>query len=144
MCAFVIILQILNLSGTPFEVENPPICSTFRCHIGNCLNSSQICNSIADCSNNEDENSIVCLKTEPKCKQHEIKCRNGACVPKTSFCDSTNDCGDFSDEPDNCTCAEYLKLAHSEQICDSEVNCFDNSDEMLNCPCRPSYFNCKR
>ncbi|XP_015840900.2 serine protease nudel isoform X2 [Tribolium castaneum] len=132
--------------GNEPEKISPNECSGFRCLIGNCINTEQICDGVSDCRNGEDEDSNECLKLEngcplatnctnyPPCKLSEFRCKSGECVPKTAFCDNIDDCKDKSDEPEECSCRTYLERVHPEKICDGTVNCWNRSDEK-NCSC---------
>lgn len=79
------------------------------------------------------------------CGPSELKCNNGNCVSKSKFCDHVNDCGDLTDEPDECSCFSYLKVAEPKKVCDGIRNCWDKSDENSRvCKCQPNMFRCGR
>lgn len=79
------------------------------------------------------------------CPWTHITCKNQKCVQKSSFCDRKDDCGDQSDEPNICSCRNYLQLTNSSKICDGTVNCLDSSDEDPKyCPCQMNSFRCSK
>lgn len=107
-----------DLSETvEYETESPhceknydqPICRSFRCGLGNCLDHKQICDGKKDCHDGYDESAHICKMHKQQCSKSEFKCRNGKCVSKTKFCDHSNDCGDLTDEPTVCSCYTYLQ-----------------------------------
>ncbi|XP_026666589.1 serine protease nudel-like isoform X2 [Ceratina calcarata] len=127
-------------------------CNGFRCKMGQCIPPKQICNGVSDCRDKEDENPVYCAQyrnncedtTGCSCKVTEIRCKNGKCVDKSAFCDGKIDCSDGSDEPETCSCAEYLKLTIPERLCDGVRHCFDKTDESPDlCPCKDSSFQCR-
>ncbi|CAG9768789.1 unnamed protein product [Ceutorhynchus assimilis] len=130
----------------------PPICHGFQCPLGNCIMGDKICNDINDCHNGEDESATLCYEKEKQCHVEDkcvcsptdLKCpTTNKCFPKSSFCDRTNNCGEFEDEPDVCTCRNYLKLTNPGKICDGTLNCMDRTDEDPDiCSCKLGDFQC--
>ncbi|KAF5307276.1 hypothetical protein FQR65_LT06992 [Abscondita terminalis] len=135
------------LYQNPFKVD-PPKCEGVRCDLGDCISLSKVCDGVIHCRNGADE--LNCpnncdSKINCSCLKSEMKCANGKCVPKFKFCDKFNDCGDWSDEPDLCSCSNYLRLTHPERVCDGIRHCHDRSDEDPNiCNCTANSFICAK
>ncbi|XP_050314340.1 serine protease nudel isoform X2 [Anthonomus grandis grandis] len=129
-----------------------PICYGFRCSLGNCIPEHNLCDGINHCHDGSDENSTVCYEREKECYMNDncvcshtqLKCpHSNKCYRKSAFCDRTDNCGAFEDEPEVCTCHNYLNLTNPQKICDGTVNCFDRSDENPEiCTCQPGSFQC--
>ncbi|XP_033322344.2 serine protease nudel [Megalopta genalis] len=129
-----------------------PSCDGFRCHIGQCISGSRVCDGIPDCRDQTDEDPEYCRQIREHCDndvqgcnclKSELRCRNGKCVDKSAFCDGISDCNDASDEPDICTCAEYLRLTRPERLCDGVRHCLDKTDESPEiCNCTANAFQC--
>nr|XP_031838376.1 serine protease nudel isoform X2 [Nomia melanderi] len=127
-------------------------CDGFRCNIGQCIPKNRVCDGVPDCRDQADEDSEYCKDIREhcgnstdncNCLKSELRCANGKCVDKSAFCDGTPDCTDGSDEPNQCTCAEYLKLTKPERLCDGVRHCMDKTDESPEmCPCVANSFNC--
>ncbi|CAK9811280.1 Serine protease nudel [Anthophora plagiata] len=130
-----------------------PVCNGFQCNIGQCIPQNRVCDGIPDCRDRTDENLEYCGKYRENCEntvegcsctKTELRCRNGRCVDKSAFCDGSVDCSDKSDEPNICTCAEYLKLTAPERLCDGVRHCLDKTDELPEvCPCKSTSFQCE-
>ncbi|XP_018321822.1 serine protease nudel [Agrilus planipennis] len=132
------------------SVFAPSSCQ-YRCSLGKCLNTNHICNGVPDCKRGEDEDPELCFNRNGSCHlwgncqcyYDELRCKNKKCVPKSAFCNGINDCGDMSDEPENCTCRNYLELSHPEKVCDGILNCQDKTDEDASlCLCKNDSFIC--
>ncbi|XP_076268925.1 serine protease nudel isoform X2 [Rhynchophorus ferrugineus] len=129
-------------------------CQGFRCRLGDCITKNKVCDGIPHCSAGEDENNAHCYEKEKQCHltdscvctSVELKCpSSNKCFSKSSFCDRVNNCGDYEDEPDLCSCKNYLKLTSPEKICDGVVHCMDRSDEDPSlCTCKSTDFRCER
>ncbi|XP_050596291.1 serine protease nudel isoform X2 [Bombus affinis] len=139
-------------------IDNPrqsmePICTGFRCNIGQCIPQNRVCDGIPDCRGEEDEDTRYCKEFQENCENSvdscncmktQLRCRNGKCVDKSTFCDGNIDCYDGSDEPTICTCAEYLKLTWPERLCDGVRHCLDKTDESPEmCSCKDFSFKCE-
>ncbi|XP_017468639.1 PREDICTED: serine protease nudel [Rhagoletis zephyria] len=121
-----------------------PVCSTFRCTLGDCLEEEQICNGFSDCHDDADEEKQMCIGRKKVCQPSEMKCRTTyKCIPKTKFCDHIADCDDMTDEPTLCSCYTYLQATNPKKICDGIRNCWDKSDESpALCNCTADHFQC--
>ncbi|XP_018802271.1 PREDICTED: serine protease nudel [Bactrocera latifrons] len=121
-----------------------PVCSTFRCMLGDCLEEEQICNGMNDCHDGADEEKEMCSGRKKVCQPSEMKCRSTyKCIPKTKFCDHIADCDDMTDEPTLCSCYTYLQATDPKKICDGIRNCWDKSDESpAICNCTANHFPC--
>ena len=91
-----------------------------------------MCNSIAECFDQSDEEN--CVET---CQADEFKCQNGEkCVHNDEICNGETDCSDGSDE-ENCTqstcigfwCRDDSRCISEYLTCDGNSNCIDGSDE---------------
>ncbi|KAK6628110.1 hypothetical protein RUM44_010592 [Polyplax serrata] len=123
-----------------------PLCEGFRCPQGLCISHDKVCDGSVDCPSKADEDIAKCAQPQknPGCHQTELKCRNGRCVSKNVFGDEIDDCGDGSDEPEERTCLEYLRLTAPQKICNGIRNCYDKSDEDPNlCACDEDKFKCR-
>ncbi|XP_053955273.1 serine protease nudel isoform X2 [Anastrepha ludens] len=122
----------------------PPVCSTLRCMLGECLEEEQICNGLSDCHDGADEEKQMCIGRQKVCQASELKCRSTyKCVPKTKFCDHIADCDDMTDEPTLCSCYTYLQATDPKKLCDGVRNCWDKSDESpALCNCTDEHFQC--
>ncbi|KZC07967.1 Serine protease nudel [Dufourea novaeangliae] len=140
------------LDGARSSIEAS--CDGFRCPIGQCIPENRVCDGVPDCRDQADEDPEYCSRIRENCDnsvekdgcnclRSELRCGNGKCVDKSAFCDGTIDCADGSDEPNICTCAEYLKLTNPGRLCDGVRNCLDKTDESPElCPCRDNSFKC--
>ncbi|XP_015117186.1 serine protease nudel [Diachasma alloeum] len=135
------------------DAVQAPECEGLRCDIGNCVPWGKICDGVEDCRDGEDEAHGRCELRRVNCERSggigctcgmtELRCRTGQCVGKEKFCDGTRDCLDGSDEPENCSCGEYLKLTMPRQVCDNVRHCWDKTDETdEECLCKDSSFQC--
>ncbi|XP_063244111.1 uncharacterized protein LOC134543168 isoform X2 [Bacillus rossius redtenbacheri] len=131
----------------------PPFCDGFRCPLGPCLGTKDMCNGIWDCYDGSDENPDFCKSWKDECTTvnslsacscgaGELRCGDGRCLPKSGFCDGVRGCRDGSDEPGGCRCGDYLRLAAPHLVCDGRWNCMDKSDER-GCGCHGNSFACK-
>ncbi|XP_077965682.1 cartilage intermediate layer protein 1-like [Styela clava] len=128
-------------------------CDGFRCTSGaladdgsNCILSSNVCNSVKDCKNGEDEND--CPAISP-CTSSQFWCMQGGlhgnCIPKDWVCDGSDDCVGGTDEQ-NCTGAPACRRTENLQViapnCERDVgNCsvsFCSNDVNPKC-CGPVY-----
>ncbi|XP_078053187.1 serine protease nudel [Augochlora pura] len=129
-----------------------PSCDGFRCHIGQCVSKNQVCDGVPDCRDQTDEDPEYCGQIREHCNndtqgcnclKSELRCSDGKCVDKTAFCDGFADCSDASDEPNICTCAEYLRLTKPEKLCDGVRHCLDKTDESPEiCNCTANSYQC--
>ncbi|CAF1137669.1 unnamed protein product [Didymodactylos carnosus] len=98
-----------------YNIENDvPIHKDLTCYMGLkcvgqrlCLDWRQICNSIVDCDNGEDELDCLQLEINECDNKTEYRCKSGMCIEKTFAFDLKKDCQDDSDEEikesyDNC------------------------------------------
>ncbi|XP_037949020.1 serine protease nudel [Teleopsis dalmanni] len=124
--------------------RSQPFCGTYRCPLGVCLTSEQICNKKEDCHDGSDETEDICREFKKECKTSEIKCRSTSeCISKSKFCDHKADCEDLTDEPTICSCFTYLKATDPSKICDGIRNCYDKSDESpALCNCTEKHYKC--
>ncbi|XP_067643607.1 serine protease nudel isoform X1 [Eurosta solidaginis] len=137
---------IQNIIDKP-KCEQPngvPVCKSFRCLLGECLDDAKICDGISDCHDGADEERQLCIGRKKVCQPSELKCRTSyKCVPKTKFCDHIADCDDMTDEPTLCSCYTYLQATDPKKICDGIRNCWDKSDESpALCNCTANHFRC--
>ncbi|XP_063992625.1 serine protease nudel isoform X2 [Diachasmimorpha longicaudata] len=130
-----------------------PECEGLRCSTGNCVVWKKICDGVDDCRDGEDEAQGRCKEKRANCEisggigctcdRTELRCSSGQCIGKEKFCDGIRDCEDGSDEPENCTCGEYLKLTMPRLVCDNVRHCWDKTDETdEECLCKDSSFQC--
>ncbi|XP_011186210.3 serine protease nudel [Zeugodacus cucurbitae] len=135
--------QLIDQSKCEYSNE-PPVCSTFRCTLGDCLEEEQVCNGLNDCHDGADEEKEMCIGRKKVCQPSELKCRSTyKCIPKTKFCDHIADCDDMTDEPTLCSCYTYLQATDPKKICDGIRNCWDKSDESpAICNCTSNHFPC--
>ncbi|CAF0967314.1 unnamed protein product [Didymodactylos carnosus] len=80
-------------------------CNYLTCYMGlKCvgqrlyLDWRQICNSIVDCDNGEDELDCLQLEINECDNKTEYHCKSGMCIDKTFASDLIHDCQDDSDE----------------------------------------------
>ncbi|XP_075971716.1 serine protease nudel [Anticarsia gemmatalis] len=115
-------------------------CEGIRCGRGRCVSLYQMCDSVKDCEDGNDESENACYKKNAICSDDpyhrgceclagQMKCRNGKCVSKELFRDGYDDCGDGTDEPGQATCSHYLARVMPSRLCDGVLNCHDRSDE---------------
>ncbi|KAJ8684611.1 hypothetical protein QAD02_020404, partial [Eretmocerus hayati] len=129
-----------------------PDCEGMRCSLGKCISWNRICDGIHDCHDGADESSSQCTQLGERCQNDIMECRcpisklrcgNGECIPKEMFCDGKDDCPDGADEPEICSCGEYMKLSDPKHFCDGRRHCLDKTDEdYKQCLCRDSSFRC--
>jgi len=113
---------------------------SFRCPLGTCLNSTQVCDGTPNCEDASDEKSEFCTEKIRMCEQvnathcecllDDMMCDNLMCLNKNKFCDGVNDCGDNSDEPENCEndCSIALAAYAPDRICDANLDCIGEHD----------------
>jgi hypothetical protein len=113
---------------------------SFRCPLGTCLNSTQVCDGTPNCEDASDEKSEFCTEKIRMCEQvnathcecllNDMMCDNLMCLNKNKFCDGVNDCGDNSDEPENCEndCSIALAAYAPDRICDANLDCIGEHD----------------
>ncbi|EDV19474.1 uncharacterized protein TRIADDRAFT_62104 [Trichoplax adhaerens] len=74
----------------------------FKCHNGQCINSTYVCNKRADCADGSDElNCGFSLGPTPSpgCSDTQFRCQfSKTCIPNEALCNGINDCTDGSDE----------------------------------------------
>ncbi|KAL7742847.1 hypothetical protein ACLKA6_012270 [Drosophila palustris] len=107
----------------------PPLASNclenieFACHNRDCIPIESVCDGIADCGQQEDEDYLLC-----NCSGDKYKClRGGGCIPKTQVCDGKSQCRDGSDES---TCHFHAKFNLSRPIVECmsfQYQCGDGS-----------------
>ncbi|XP_065211337.1 modular serine protease-like [Planococcus citri] len=157
-----------NYSSSDFTLERPKRQTTncsdtqFHCSDGQCIDDSLVCDGIAHCSNNSDENEERCLHMY--CPSYSFRCAYGACIDSTTICNGKPDCADNSDESpsicpsnnvvnhetvcgeNNFLCASSTKCIKIDSICDGSNDCYDGSDETYelckNTPCDKRFFRC--
>ncbi|XP_045541991.1 basement membrane-specific heparan sulfate proteoglycan core protein isoform X1 [Papilio machaon] len=112
----------------------------FRCYDGRCIESARVCDRVADCTNQEDEQNCECRPDEFRCQS------DGFCIESRKRCDGISHCSDNSDEL-NCA-TEYFRCRNGKILaqsmrCNRKYDCDpgDYSDEQ-NCPCGVGDFKC--
>lgn len=51
-----------------------PICTGFRCNIGQCIPQNRVCDGIPDCRGGEDEDARYCKEFEESCENSVDSC----------------------------------------------------------------------
>ncbi|XP_036326261.1 modular serine protease-like [Rhagoletis pomonella] len=123
-----------------------------HCDNGDCIDQSDLCNGLKDCTDGSDETPARCFGRN--CTDSEFQCKYGACIPIKSICDKRQHCADGSDETRllctkdeddyysilqggcdyedeelaECLSGECIPQA---QLCDGIPHCSDRSDETL-------------
>ncbi|XP_053389711.1 uncharacterized protein LOC123562081 [Mercenaria mercenaria] len=101
----------------------------FSCGDGHCIQLSQVCDFIPDCTEANDE---FC-EFRP-CSFDEYSCGNKQCIPISQRCNAVPDCIDNSDEMDCDMCRHSFhcdidKCIPHRLVCDNYPDCDDGSDE---------------
>ncbi|KAF0302946.1 Serine protease nudel [Amphibalanus amphitrite] len=138
-------------SCPPAVAMSEPLCTGHRCHLGQCLHPTQVCNGVPECDDGSDEvdcdfNITSCDVTDGQCEcaEDQIQCsESGTCWHYRAFCDGRAGCLSGADEPDVCTCRGFLWLAAPELICDRKVDCKTGDDE-FDCQYEVDQFRCYR
>ncbi|XP_029343828.1 modular serine protease isoform X3 [Acyrthosiphon pisum] len=74
-----------------------PGVTEYGCGSGECIDVSNTCNGIRDCSDGSDETSLLC-ETVLCPAQYTFRCKYGACISNKNICDGIEQCADGSDE----------------------------------------------
>ncbi|KAL5244356.1 hypothetical protein ACI65C_011766 [Semiaphis heraclei] len=90
---YCVIHQLKN--DKPYHVQ---CWNLFSCANKECIDSSSICDGIADCSDKSDETQSLCAPLFKTCPGSAFRCNYGACISKNAKCNGKNDCVDGSDE----------------------------------------------
>lgn len=51
-----------------------PICTGFRCNIGQCIPQNRVCDGIPDCRGEEDEDTRYCKEFQENCENSVDSC----------------------------------------------------------------------
>lgn len=73
-----------------------PGVTEYGCGSGQCIDVSDTCNGIRDCSDGSDETLLLCETLV--CPQYTFRCKYGACISNKNLCDGIKQCADGSDE----------------------------------------------
>ncbi|CAB3366798.1 Hypothetical predicted protein [Cloeon dipterum] len=133
----------------PKPSPTPPsgtcLLNQFRCYDGTCILETWVCDGVADCTHDEDEEHCG----QAGCLSDQYACRvDGACVNITMVCNGKKDCIDGSDEfgcdgkppnlPDDTVCSSGFFSCDAGSIClplskmcDGHPDCYDESDESV-------------
>ena len=88
-----VVIEASNTST--LSAENQPIsCISGLVCGGRCLATHQVCDSLIDCENGEDEAECGF----PTCQDDEFSCLKGRCIPDAWKCDGKPDCSEGEDE----------------------------------------------
>ena len=88
-----VVIEASNTST--LSAENDPIdCISGLVCGGRCLATHQVCDSLVDCENGEDEAECGF----PSCREDEFSCLKGRCIPDAWKCDGKPDCSAGEDE----------------------------------------------
>ncbi len=84
-----------------------PTCPSWRCPLGSCLQTNEVCDGVPDCRDQSDELG-ACIKkdnitTTPflnatRCAWDQFECSDSTCIPGNFLCDGVVDCPDGQDE----------------------------------------------
>jgi hypothetical protein len=135
-------------------------CEGIVCGEGTCVESSQICDGNADCSDGSDEGAWC---SAGNCNVTQWACGDGSCIPRDHECDGVEDCYDASDEDGHCEAPQGDGHCDAGQwacrdggcipagyTCDGVEDCYDASDEGAHCivpagdgNCAANQFTCQ-
>eukprot|EP00102_Acyrthosiphon_pisum_P022506 XP_016659716.1 PREDICTED: very low-density lipoprotein receptor isoform X1 [Acyrthosiphon pisum] len=73
-----------------------PGVTEYGCESGECIDVSDTCDGIRDCSDGSDETRLLCEMV--LCPPSTFRCKYGACISNEYRCDGAEDCNDGSDE----------------------------------------------
>lgn len=135
----------LAVDTTALFLEQDSSCSSGLVCGGRCLQRHQVCDSLADCEEGQDEAECGQL---PVCREGEFACLAGRCLPRGWRCDGKPDCGRGEDEVGcsaSCPAGEFLCgegfCLPSRRTCDGRWDCGLGEDEAA-CGCSASQFQC--
>ena len=148
----------LSTDTTALFLEQDPSCTSGLVCGGRCLARSQVCDSLQDCEDGQDEADCGF----PSCQQEEFSCLKGRCLPGEWKCDGKPDCSQGEDEvacaascpPDQFLCGEG-RCIPAVRTCDGVPDCGRGEDEVsrtkqhcdsglqVNCTCGADQVQCK-
>merc|ERR1719264_1622459 len=139
-----VVIEASNTST--LSAENDPIdCISGLVCGGRCLATHQVCDSLVDCENGEDEAECGF----PSCREDEFSCLKGRCIPDAWKCDGKPDCSEGEDEvacSTSCPAGQMLcgegRCLEERFVCDGTEDCGQGEDE-ANCTCGADQFQCQ-